>query len=142
MFSNQPTETGELLLYDGLCGFCNGFVRFILKRDRRAHFRFAPLESPAAARRLAGMGVGTAGLPDSLILITDSGLAIRSAAALLVLARLGPFWRLAGRLLALVPTALRDRAYDLFARHRYRIFGCRQECAVPNPAYRPRFLWD
>jgi predicted DCC family thiol-disulfide oxidoreductase YuxK len=137
----KPDGSRDLLLYDGLCGFCDGFARFVLKRDGGTH-QFAPLQSPAATRRLAALGLDRSRLPDSLVLLTGSDVLVRSAAGLRVLSRLGFGWRLAARLVRLLPGGWRDGAYDLFARHRHRLFDRRHECALPEAPMRGRFLWD
>lgn len=130
-----------VLLYDGLCGFCDGVVQFILARDTAGTLRFAPLQGDFArallARHPALRGV------DSLILVSGPAgaetVAVRSDAALGVAACLGGPWRLAG-ILRLVPRPWRDGGYDLFARYRYRIFGQRGSCRIPDAGVRARFL--
>jgi len=130
-----------VLLYDGLCGFCDGVVQFILARDRRGSLRFAPLGGDFA-RALFDRHPELREM-DSLVLASGEGpeatVAVRSEAALQLARYLGGPWRLAGPL-RLVPPSLRDWVYDLFARHRYRIFGRRVICRVPDPADRARFL--
>lgn len=120
----------DRIFYDGGCALCHGAVRFVIKRlPSECTFRFAPLAGPTftatvseAARR---------GLPDSIVVQTSTGeLLSRSAAAIYVLSRLGPAWRLAGRVARLVPRAIADTVYDLIARNRFRIFG-RTETSCP-----------
>jgi predicted DCC family thiol-disulfide oxidoreductase YuxK len=127
-----------IVLFDGYCNFCSGAVRFILRRDPRGNLRFAPLTSPLAARLLAGQGMAGP-LEDTIFLVDGGRVYGRSEAALRIAARLRPPWSLA-RLLRVVPRGLRDWAYDLFARHRYRWFGRRETCMLPTPEERSRFL--
>jgi predicted DCC family thiol-disulfide oxidoreductase YuxK len=130
-----------VLLYDGLCGFCNGTVRFILARDRSGPMRFAPLQGEFA-RGVLARHPEVAGV-DSLLLLERRAdgerVYVRSAAALEVAAYLGGAWRAVG-LLRVVPAFIRDRLYDVFARFRYRWFGRYQACPVPEPGVRERFL--
>jgi predicted DCC family thiol-disulfide oxidoreductase YuxK len=127
-----------VLLFDGVCTLCNGFVRFVIERDPAGRFQFAPLQSAAAARLL---GATARPLPDSLVLLEDGRLFTRSTAALRV-ARGLPFpWPLAYVFVA-VPRPVRDWVYDVIARHRYRWFGRRDVCMVPTPELRSRFLND
>jgi predicted DCC family thiol-disulfide oxidoreductase YuxK len=145
MVTHPAAEAGEsrdLLLYDGRCGLCDGFVRFVARRDRNDVFRFAPLQSPVAARRLAAVGAQLAALPDTVVLLRAGRLLLRSAAALQVLEGLGGAWRPLARALALLPVGWRDRVYDLVAGHRARLFGRRSECRLPDASQRTRFLWD
>jgi predicted DCC family thiol-disulfide oxidoreductase YuxK len=129
------------LLYDGLCGFCDGVVQFVLARDARGTLRFAPLQGEFA-RGVMERHPGLRGM-DSLVLVTGAGatetVAVRSDAALDVAAYLGGIWGVT-RVLRVVPRPLRDWGYDLFARYRYRIFGQRATCRIPEPAARARFL--
>lgn len=132
-----------MLLYDGLCGFCNGTVRYILARDRSGTMRFAPLQGEFAAGVLA-RHADLRGV-DSLILVelgAEDGreqVAARSEAVLRIARYLGGWWRAAG-VLRWFPRPVRDWAYDRFARYRYRWFGRYDACPVPAPEVRARFL--
>lgn len=126
-----------LIYYDGLCGLCDRFVQFVLRRDRRARYRFAPLQGSTARERIpSDLDPETS---QTVILEEGGRFRVRSDAALAILAGLGGAWRLAG-LLRIVPRPLRDAVYDLVARNRQRWFGRRDECRVPGPAERDRFL--
>jgi predicted DCC family thiol-disulfide oxidoreductase YuxK len=133
-----------ILLYDGVCGFCNRFVQFILRRDRRATFRFAWLQSSLAARILSRHTANPTDLDTVYVVINhelpDEYLLSRSEAILFVLKQLAGFWRPAASLLQLLPRFLRDAAYNTVARHRYRIFGRSETCRLPRDADRSRFL--
>jgi predicted DCC family thiol-disulfide oxidoreductase YuxK len=130
----------ERLFYDGTCGLCQRFVRFVVAEDASgAAFRFAPLGGTTfeaevdAARR--------SGLPDSIVLVTASGeLLVRSRAALHALARLGGLWRALAALFALCPRPLADLVYDAIARVRQRLFARPSEsCPLLPPDLRARF---
>ena len=127
-----------VVLFDGVCNLCNGSVRFIIERDPRARFQFAPLQSPVADR-LIGARVDRASLPDSIVLVDDGRLYVRSSAALRIARGLRFPWPLAW-IFIVVPRPIRDWVYDLIARHRYAWFGRRDECMVPTPDVRSRFL--
>lgn len=128
----------HLLLFDGVCNLCNGLVRFVIRHDRRERFRFAPLQSGLGKALLQRHGLAHGG-PDSLVYLRKGRLHHRSAAALHAARDLGGVWALAYGLM-LLPRPLRDAAYDLVARHRYRWFGRRDACMVPTPDLRSRFL--
>ena len=137
-----PTEA-PVLLYDGLCGFCDHAVKFVLARDRHARLRFAPLQGEFA-RGVLSRHPELAQV-DSLILVErdartgEERTFVRSDGALRVAQHLGGPWRLA-LLLRAVPRGLRDLAYDAFARVRYRLFGRHDACRLPAPEQRARFL--
>jgi predicted DCC family thiol-disulfide oxidoreductase YuxK len=125
------------IYFDGYCGLCDRFVQFVLRRDRRARYRFAPLQGSTARERVpSGLDPETS---QTVILEEGGRFRVRSDAALAILAGLGGAWRLTG-MLRIVPRPLRDAVYDLVARNRKRWFGRRDECRVPGPAERDRFL--
>jgi predicted DCC family thiol-disulfide oxidoreductase YuxK len=131
----------QVLLYDGLCGFCNTTVQFIMGHESRRTLRFAPLQGPFAAavmeRHPQLKGV------DSLVWVEADGpneqVKVRSSAALAVAWYLGSIWRLA-MVFWLIPRPLRDFAYDQFAQRRIELFGRYGSCPVPSKAVRARFL--
>ena len=133
-----------ILLYDGVCGLCNRFVQFTLRRDRKAIFRFAPLQSALAARILTRHGAKPTDMDTVYVVVEhdlpDEDLLSRSDAVLLVLKQLGAPWQFAAFLVCLLPRFLRDAAYNTVARHRYRIFGRSETCVLPTPQDRTRFL--
>ena len=127
-----------MLLFDGVCTLCNGFVRFVIDRDPAGRFQFAPLQSDAARRVL---GAAPQPPPDSLVLVENGRLFTRSTAALRVARGLRFPWPLVYVFVA-VPRPVRDSLYDAVARNRYRWFGRRDVCMVPTPDLRARFLDD
>lgn len=134
---NEP-----VLLYDGLCGLCDGTVQAALRWDRRGTVRFAPLQGDFAAEVL-GRHPELSGV-DSLVLVEPGvggaeRVRVRSDAALALAGHLGGPVSLL-RVFRLVPRVLRDAVYDGIARIRYRVFGRRDACRIPEPAERERFL--
>jgi predicted DCC family thiol-disulfide oxidoreductase YuxK len=135
---------GGIILYDGVCGLCNGFVAFVWPRDRQRRFRFAPLQGATARAILARHGRDADAL-DTVIVVVDPGgprerLLDRSPAGLYVLAGLGGGWRVVATLLGWLPRPLLDLAYRVLARNRYRLFGRLDACPVPGPEHRERFI--
>ncbi|HEV2984313.1 MAG TPA: thiol-disulfide oxidoreductase DCC family protein [Vicinamibacterales bacterium] len=127
-----------VLLFDGVCTLCNGFVQFVIQRDPAGRFQFATLQSDAARRLLQA---APQPLPDTLVLVENGRVFLRSTAALRVARGLKFPWPLAF-VLVVVPRPLRDWVYDILARNRYRWFGRRDVCMVPTPELRARFLSD
>jgi predicted DCC family thiol-disulfide oxidoreductase YuxK len=139
----QPAAN-PILLYDGVCGLCNQFVQFMLRHDRRDIFRFASLQGSLAARVLERHGASAATL-DTFYVVVDpeqnsERLFSRSEAVAYVLRELGGGWRLLSFIWKVLPLALRDAAYNLVARNRYRIFGKLDTCPLPDPRERHKFL--
>lgn len=127
-----------VVLFDGVCNLCNGSVRFVIERDPDKHFQFAPLQS-ATATTLIGGTADPHAMPDSIVLVDDGRLYVRSTAALRIARRLRFPWPLLWVFMA-VPRPLRDWVYDVIARHRYGWFGKRDTCMVPTKEIRDRFL--
>jgi predicted DCC family thiol-disulfide oxidoreductase YuxK len=136
----QPT--GPIVLYDGLCGFCDASVQWTLQHDPDAVFRFAPLQGEVAQAILARHPEIPPGL-DSILLVepTPDGERVswRSRAVFRVLARLPGAWRHLAAL-GTLPAFLTDLGYRFVARVRYLIWGRRDSCRIPTPAERARFL--
>lgn len=142
MTAPQVPLNAPVLLYDGVCGVCNGAVRTVLRADRRGILRFASLDSDFArdiiARHPQLQGV------DSVVYVrnagqTDETVDVRSAALLQVAGYLGGYWKLALAARA-IPSAVRDWLYARFAAVRYRVGGQYDTCPVPSPEVRSRFL--
>ncbi len=127
-----------LLLFDGVCNLCNGAVNFVIDHDRDGRVAFAPLQSPLGAQVAAAAGVAP-GAMSTMILVDGGEAHVRSDAALRLARYLGFPWSLL-RALRLVPRPLRDAAYGIVARHRYRWFGRSDTCRVPTPEIRARFV--
>jgi predicted DCC family thiol-disulfide oxidoreductase YuxK len=130
----------EMLFYDGHCALCHGAVKFVVKHDRSgAAFRFAPLQGATFQSRTSPEQ--RTGLPDSVVLLTRSGVLLtRSSAFVHILRRLGGGWKILGDVLSFVPRPVRDAVYDFVARVRYRVFGTKDElCPILPPELRGRF---
>lgn len=161
---NEPAHSESehrqpILFFDGVCGLCNRFVDFMLRADSQHRFRYAPLQGETA-RRLLGMDDEAEGCqpggggdeagdhqasdrpPDTLrsfIFLDKDRLYEQSNAVLLAMKRLGGAWRVIA-VLYVFPRPLRDFVYRVVARNRYRWFGRREECRLPTPDERDRFL--
>lgn len=127
-----------VILFDGVCNFCNGVVNFTIRQDKKGVFRFAALQSPAGQQLLKQYGLPTHAF-DSFILI-DKGKAYKSSTAGLKLySGLPWYWRWT-QVFWVVPRFLRDAVYNTIARNRYKWFGRQEQCMVPTQELRNRFL--
>ena len=137
---SEPVGVGDhpwIVFFDGHCGLCDRFVNFVLKRDPNGIFRFSPLQGETAARYLSPEEIQAV---QSLVVATPQGLFRRSTGALRVLQQLGPLYNITALVLRFIPSPLRDLAYDFIARHRFKFFGRHDQCRLPTPAERERFL--
>lgn len=138
-----------VVLFDGVCNFCDASVNFVIEHDRDGYFKFAPLQSEAGESlakeyRLESeinKPTDEGGLLpiDSVILIENGKAYIHSSAALRIARRLGSPWSWFYAFI-IVPAPIRDFFYRLFAKYRYRMFGRKDQCMLPSPEVRARFL--
>jgi predicted DCC family thiol-disulfide oxidoreductase YuxK len=129
---------GPIIFFDGVCNLCEGSVQFIIRADKKKRFRFASLQGKHGQELLASHNMPEAEL-HTFILKEDNKIYKRSTAALRVMKHLGGFWSV-GYAFIIIPVFLRDAVYDLIARNRYKWFGQKKECWIPDPALQERFL--
>ncbi len=136
-------ENQRVVLYDGLCGLCDGVVQFLLRHDKKDAFRFAPQQGEVAQQILTRHALD-AGKMETICVIenynsTKEQVYTKSDATLRIAEGLGGIWKMV-RVAGLFPRSLRDGCYDLIARNRYRVFGKRAECRLPTPEDQHKFL--
>ena len=127
-----------IILFDGVCNFCNGSVNFIIERDTEKYFKFAPLQSEIGQKLLNEHGIDKT-VTDSVVLIENNKVYTRTTAVLRIAKRLSGAWRFFYGFI-IVPSFIRDVLYKLFAKNRYKTFGRQEACMVPTPEIRERFL--
>jgi predicted DCC family thiol-disulfide oxidoreductase YuxK len=127
-----------LILYDGVCGLCNGTVKFVIKRDPAAQFHFAPMQS-SLSRKILTQHIDVAGYLSSVVLVENGKTYFRSTAALRIVRNLKSPARLLWCLIV-IPRPMRDCVYVFIARHRYGWFGKSDACQTPDPEVAARFL--
>ena len=138
MNQSIESEVSCIVLFDGVCNLCNRWVQFTIKRDRKAKFKFAALQSKSAQHLLSKHGI-TAIDFDSFVLLCGNHYFIRSTAVLMLLRELGGIWKWFYAFI-IMPRSLRDFIYHLVARSRYKIFGRRESCIIPARDIQSRFL--
>ncbi len=128
--------SSSTVFFDGVCNLCSGSVQFIIKHDKRDHFRFASLQGHYAATHLHDRDIRHV---DSIILEQDGKIYKRSSAALRIARKLAfPYNLLYGFIV--IPPFIRNMVYDVIARNRYKWFGKKEACWLPSPALKAKFL--
>ncbi|MFC4101162.1 thiol-disulfide oxidoreductase DCC family protein [Paenibacillus xanthanilyticus] len=135
--TNVAAEYTDIMLIDGECALCHGITRFVIARDPAKRFRFVALQSPAGIGLLRRHGLPEGDM-DTFVLIDGGRAYVKSEAALWVLRKLGGGWRMLAMLMV-VPSFIRDWAYDRIAGSRYRLFGRSEVCLLPTPDIVSRF---
>lgn len=134
----NPDIKSPILLFDGVCNLCNASVQWVLKRDRKGIFKFAALQSETGQRLLQQFGFSQENF-DTVVLVDGERVFTRSDAPLEIVRRLGGFWSLFF-VFKIIPRFIRDAVYNWVARNRYRWFGRKDECMLPRPEWKNRFL--
>mmetsp|Transcript_29170 Transcript_29170/g.48216 ORF Transcript_29170/g.48216 Transcript_29170/m.48216 type:complete len:188 (-) Transcript_29170:220-783(-) len=139
---NQPI-TSDVILYDGVCNFCNTWVDLLLRIDFQKKFKFAPLQSRVGKDLLVSIGKEADDI-SSVILVKTTGESYdKSRCVLKVVEELGPLAKVvSSTALNIVPNEIRDAVYDTVAENRYNLMGKRDECRCSDPEFADRFLLD
>lgn len=131
-------DNRPIIIFDGVCNFCNGSVNFIIKRDAAAVFAFTPAQSETAKALMEQHHIPNLA-NDTFILIKNGTCFTRTNAALEITKDLSGFWFLF-RIFKLLPTSFRDIFYDALAKNRYKLFGKKDSCMVPSQNIKDRFI--
>ncbi|CAN5240328.1 thiol-disulfide oxidoreductase DCC family protein [soil metagenome] len=127
-----------VVLFDGICNFCNDKINFIIRHDKNDYFRFAALQSETGKKMLDERGIDMSD-PDTFILIENGKVYDRTSAALRIAKKLNGGWPLFYALI-IIPPFLRDIAYKIVARNRYKWWGKKESCMIPTPEIRQKFI--
>ncbi|MCJ7465438.1 MAG: thiol-disulfide oxidoreductase DCC family protein [Maribacter sp.] len=129
----------KIILFDGVCNLCNGAVRHIIERDKKDIYRFAALQSDIGQKLISERHIDTS-VVDSIILV-EPGIAyyIKSDATIEIARDIGGIWSVLA-LFRWIPVRLRNIVYDFIARNRYSWYGKKEQCMVPTPELKAKFL--
>jgi predicted DCC family thiol-disulfide oxidoreductase YuxK len=127
-----------IILFDGVCNFCNNSINLVIRKDKRDYFRFAPLQSEAGKILTQKFNIDTS-KTDSVLLIENDTLYSKSTAALQIARKMSGLFPLCYALI-IIPKFLRDPIYDYIAKRRYNWFGKKESCMIPTPEIRKKFL--
>ena len=127
-----------IILFDGVCNFCNYWVTFAIKRDRKNKLKFTPLQGETAKQLLPQFHINPSSL--SSVIFIDNGKAYtQSSAAIQICKHLDGGWKLFYALI-IIPKFMRDGLYNIIARNRYKWFGKKESCLIPTAELKERFL--
>jgi predicted DCC family thiol-disulfide oxidoreductase YuxK len=127
-----------IVLFDGVCNLCNQSVQFIIKRDPKNYFRFAALQSDQGQLLLEQYSIPV-DVIDTIVLVENNKTYTQSTAALRIARKLNRLWFLL-YIFILIPPFLRNPIYRFIARNRYKWFGKKDSCMMPDPELKSRFL--
>lgn len=136
--SQKSEEHNAIILFDGVCNFCNSSVNFIINHDKQGYFKFAPIQSEKGKALCEKLAIDLQSV-DSIILIENDQFKIKSSAILRITKKLNRGYPLLFGFI-IIPLFFRDAIYDLIARNRYNWFGRKDSCMVPTSEVRSRFI--
>ncbi len=136
--STETSGDGPIILFDGVCNLCSGFVKFVVPRDPEGKFRFASLQSDIGTALLAKHDLPTDEL-ESIVLIEGDESYVKSSAVIRIATLLGGIYALLWPF-QFLPRFVRDRVYDFVADHRYEWFGKKDQCMIPDGDVQSRFV--
>lgn len=132
------SQQHPVILFDGVCNLCNGFVQYVIQRDPEGQFRFAALQSEVGQALLEVVQLSQKDM-DTVVLVEDGKGYTHSDVGLRIFRRMKGLWPLLYGLV-IIPRAIRNFIYNWIARNRYRWFGQREQCMIPTPELKARFL--
>ncbi|WP_250436377.1 thiol-disulfide oxidoreductase DCC family protein [Hanstruepera flava] len=138
MLNLIPTEK-NLILFDGVCNLCNSSIQYVIKHDKKDHFLFAPLQSEIGQNIINHYNIDTSKVDSILVYSEEKGISYKSTAALKIASKLGfPINMLS--IFFIVPPFIRNWVYDFIAKNRYKWYGKKDECMIPTPELKSKFL--
>ncbi|WGD34487.1 thiol-disulfide oxidoreductase DCC family protein [Olleya sp. YS] len=129
----------QLILFDGVCNLCNSSVQFVIKHDKKNVFMFAPLQGEVGQQIINHYNLDTSNTDSILLYSKDTGLKIKSTAALHIAKHLG-FPSNVIAVFLIIPKFIRDWVYDFVAKNRYKWYGKQEACMIPTPDLKAKFL--
>ena len=134
----ESQSTYCIILFDGVCNLCNSAINFVIIRDTANVFKFAPLQEKSGSLLLEKHAIDLQKI-DSIVLIENNTVYVKSAAALRIAKKLSGPWPLL-YIFIIIPAFIRDGVYDFIAKNRYKWFGKKNQCIIPTPSTKERFL--
>jgi len=135
---NLPKDK-KIILFDGVCNLCDATVQFIIKRDKKDIFRFVPIQSDLGQRIIQYIGIDTSKTDSIILYEPGNAYYYKAQAALRIATTLGGIFKLMG-IFNILPNGLSNSVYDYVAKNRYKWYGKKDECMIPTPQMRAKFL--
>lgn len=135
---NLP-ENKQIILFDGVCNFCDASVQFVIKHDKKDIFRFVALQSDLGQKIIQHIGIQSKNIDSVILYVPGVAYYYKSNAALEIAKNLGGFFHF-GTIFKIIPTAVRNVLYDYFAKNRYAWYGKKESCIIPTPELKAKFL--
>ena len=129
----------QLILFDGVCNLCDASVQYIINHDKNDVFIYAALQSEAGRELIQKFNIDTQKIDSILLYSEEKGISYKSTAALKIASKLG-FPRNLMTTFLIIPPFIRNWVYDYIAKNRYKWYGQKEECMIPTPELKSKFL--
>lgn len=129
----------KIILFDGVCNLCDNTVQFIIKKDKKDLFRFVAIQSDLGQDIINYIGVDTSKTDSILLYEPGEAYYYKAEAAIKIAKALGGIYSLMG-MFSVLPKSLSNAVYDYVARNRYKWYGRKEECMIPTPERKAKFL--
>lgn len=134
------TADKKIILFDGVCNLCNNTVQFIIKRDKKDVFRFAAIQSEIGQQYINERNIDTNKIDSIILIIPGVAYHVKSTAAIEIAYEFGGLWKALKIFEHIMPVSLRDGIYNIIALNRYKWFGKKDQCMIPTPELKAKFL--
>jgi predicted DCC family thiol-disulfide oxidoreductase YuxK len=138
MFDNLP-EDKKIIIFDGVCNLCNSSINYVIDNDNDDHFRFVTLQSDLGLVIQDKLNIDKKSLDSIILYIPNDGYYVRSTAALKIMNDFSGIWKLT-QIFYVIPLFIRDYIYNTVAKNRYNWFGKKENCRIPTPELKTKFL--
>jgi predicted DCC family thiol-disulfide oxidoreductase YuxK len=138
MFDNLP-EDKKIIIFDGVCNLCNSSINYVIDNDKDDHFRFVTLQSDLGLVIQDKLNIDKKSLDSIILYIPNDGYYVRSTAALKIINDFSGIWKLT-QIFYVIPLFIRDYIYNTVAKNRYNWFGKKENCRIPTPELKTKFL--
>ena len=138
MIENLP-KNKKIILFDGVCNLCNSSVQYVIKHEKNDVFRFVALQSEHGKSILNHIGINPLNIDSVVLYEPGKAYYYKSSAAIEIAKNLGGIFTF-GTLFRIIPTSIRNLLYDYVAKNRYKWFGKQDNCLLPTPALKAKFL--
>lgn len=136
---HEIPENKRLILFDGVCNLCNSSVLYVIKHDKKDLFMFAPLQSKIGKQVVEQFNIDAEKFDSILLYSKEKGIKSKSSAALQIARQLGfpiNLWSV----FLIIPPFIRNWVYDYVAKNRYKWYGRKEECMIPTPELKAKFI--
>ncbi|WP_299554773.1 thiol-disulfide oxidoreductase DCC family protein [Seonamhaeicola sp.] len=133
-------EERKIIFFDGVCNLCNGFIDYVINRDKNKSIFYTTLQSDLAKAKLKDYNISLETEYTTIYYYANNKLYSKSSAILQIFLQLSTFHKITSRIFWIIPKFIRDGFYSFIAKNRYRFFGKKETCRLPTEQEKKQFL--